>query len=125
MAPAKTGKDNINNTAVIPIAQTNKGSLSYPKPPDLMLLMVASKLIAPNNELTPARCKDTITKSTEPPLCDTDPDNGGYIVHPVPAPCSTHRLAINKTILGNNNHQDRLFSLGYDMSGLPICTGKR
>lgn len=42
-----------------------------------MLLTVANKLIAPNNELTPARCKDTIAKSTEPPLCETDPDKGG------------------------------------------------
>jgi hypothetical protein len=77
IAPAKTGSDSINNTAVMPIAQTNKGNLSYPKPPDLILLIVASKFIAPNKELTPARCKDTITKSTEPPLCETEPDNGG------------------------------------------------
>ena len=77
IAPAKTGKDNINNTAVIAIAHTNKGNLSYPNPPLLILLTVASKLIAPNKELTPAKCKDTIAKSTAPPLCETEPDKGG------------------------------------------------
>lgn len=36
------------------------------------------KLIAPNNEETPAKCKEKIAKSTEPPECDCTLDNGGY-----------------------------------------------
>lgn len=35
------------------------------------------KLIAPNREDTPARCKLNIAKSTEPPECDCIPDKGG------------------------------------------------
>jgi hypothetical protein len=89
------------------------------------LLTVARRLIAPNKELIPARCKDTINKSTEAPLWETAPANGGYKVQPVPAPCSTHKLAINRTIEGPNNHQDKLFKRGYAISGLPNCTGKR
>lgn len=36
------------------------------------------KLIAPNNEETPAKCKLKIAKSTEPPEWDWTPANGGY-----------------------------------------------
>jgi hypothetical protein len=36
------------------------------------------KLIAPNKEEIPARCKLNIAKSTEPPECDCILDNGGY-----------------------------------------------
>jgi len=35
------------------------------------------KLIAPNREDIPARCKLKIAKSTEPPECDCIPDKGG------------------------------------------------
>jgi hypothetical protein len=42
-----------------------------------MLLTVANKLIAPNKELTPAKCKDTIAKSTDPLPCETEPERGG------------------------------------------------
>ena len=36
------------------------------------------KLIAPNNEDTPAKCKLKIAKSTEGPECDCTPAKGGY-----------------------------------------------
>jgi len=68
MAPAKTGNDNNSKTAVTAMAHTNKGILSYPKLPLLILAVVANRLIAPNKELTPAKCNDTITRSTAPPL---------------------------------------------------------
>lgn len=35
------------------------------------------KLIAPNNEDIPVKCKLKIAKSTEPPEWDWIPDNGG------------------------------------------------
>jgi len=59
------------------MAQTNKG-ISY----KLILLArilktVVIKLIAPNNEETPAKCKLKIAKSTDPPECAIIPDNGG------------------------------------------------
>jgi hypothetical protein len=79
IAPANTGRDNNNSTAVTAIAHTNNGNFSYPSPKDLILLTVANKLIAPNRELIPAKCKETIKKSTLAPLCDTAPAKGGYL----------------------------------------------
>jgi hypothetical protein len=75
--PANTGNDSNNKMAVINIAHTNKGNLCNDKPLVLMLRVVLMKLIAPNNELTPARCKLKIAKSTEPPECDCIPAKGG------------------------------------------------
>ena len=42
-----------------------------------MFNTVVIKLIAPNNEETPAKCKLKIAKSTEPPECDCIPAKGG------------------------------------------------
>jgi hypothetical protein len=67
MAPAKTGKDNINNIAVINTAHTNKGNLCIVIPGVLILRIVVIKFIAPNIEDIPARCRLKIAKSTEPP----------------------------------------------------------
>ena len=65
--PAKTGKDNNNNTAVINTAQTKRGSLCIVNPGALIFNIVVIKLLAPNIELIPARCKLNIAKSTAPP----------------------------------------------------------
>jgi len=43
----------------------------------LIFKVVLIKLIAPNNEETPAKCKLKIAKSTEPPECDCIPAKGG------------------------------------------------
>jgi hypothetical protein len=51
-----------------------------------MFQMVEIKLIDPANEEAPAKCKLKIAKSTEGDGCASMPDNGGYTVHPVPAP---------------------------------------
>jgi len=40
-------------------------------------MTVVIKLIAPKIEETPAKCKEKIAKSTEPPPCATFPDKGG------------------------------------------------
>ena len=42
-----------------------------------MFNTVVIKLIAPNNEETPAKCKLKIAKSTEPPECDCILAKGG------------------------------------------------
>lgn len=47
-------------------------------PSVLIFRAVEIKLIAPRREDTPARCRENIAKSTEPPECDCIPDNGGY-----------------------------------------------
>jgi hypothetical protein len=65
--PAKTGKDNKSNTAVIKTAHTNKGNLCIVIPGALIFKIVVIKLLAPSIELTPARCKLNIAKSTAPP----------------------------------------------------------
>jgi len=68
IAPAKTGKDNNNNTAVIITAHPNKASLCNLIPGVLIFIIVVMKFIAPNKLLTPDRCKANIAKSTLGPL---------------------------------------------------------
>jgi len=67
IAPASTGSDNNNNTAVIKTAHTNRGSLCIVIPGALIFIIVVIKFIAPNIDDIPARCKLKIAKSTEPP----------------------------------------------------------
>ena len=75
--PANTGKDNNNNIAVTNIAHTNKGNLCRDIPGALIFNTVVIKLIAPNNEDTPAKCRLKIAKSTDPPEWDWIPAKGG------------------------------------------------
>jgi hypothetical protein len=46
--------------------------------------------------------------------------NGGYTVHPVPAPFSTNELTSSNIRAGGNNQKDTLFNLGNAISGAPI-----
>jgi hypothetical protein len=86
-------------------------------------MIVVIKFIAPNIEETPARCRLNITKSTEGPECASLDANGGYNVHPVPAPFSEYK-DINKNVNdGGNNQKLILFNLGNAMSGAPIISG--
>jgi hypothetical protein len=68
IAPAKTGKDNNNKTAVTIIAQPNKANLCNLVPAVLRFNIVVIKFIAPNKLLIPAKCKLNIAKSTLGPL---------------------------------------------------------
>ena len=77
IAPANTGNDNNNKIAVIKIAHTNNGNLCKLIPFVLILRTVVIKLIAPNKDETPAKCKLKIAKSTEAPECDWIPARGG------------------------------------------------
>jgi len=108
---------------VINTDQTNKGSLKNVNPQTRILIIVVIKLIAPNKEEIPAKCKLKIAKSTEPPECETTPLNGGYTVQPVPAPNSTKAEDISKVNDGGNNQKLILFNLGNAISGAPIITG--
>jgi hypothetical protein len=67
MAPARTGKDNNNKTAVTKTVQTNKGKRLNNIPLHRILIIVTIKLIAPAIEDIPARCKLKIAVSTEAP----------------------------------------------------------
>jgi len=92
-------------------------------PGALILKIVTMKLIAPKIELVPERWKLKIAKSTEGPECAWIDDNGGYTVHPVPAPVSTNaeKRSINND--GGNNQKLILFIRGNAISGAPINNG--
>jgi len=77
IAPASTGSDRSNRTAVTSTAQTNKGSLCIVIPGHLIFIIVVIKLLAPKIEDIPARCKENIAISTLPPACPSIPANGG------------------------------------------------
>ena len=67
--------------AVTNIAQQNNDILCNNIPSVLIFNAVLIKLIAPNKEETPAKCKENIAKSTEPPECDCMDDSGGYHIN--------------------------------------------
>jgi len=83
------------------------------------------KLIAPAIDEAPAKCKLKIAKSTEGPECAWIPLNGGYTVHPVPAPVPAKLELIKRNNDHGSNQKDRLFSLGNAISGAPINTGTK
>lgn len=123
MAAAKTGKDNKSKKAVIKTAQTNKGIKVIRKPGARIFKIVTIKLIAPNNEEIPAKCKLKIAKSTAPLECAAIEDNGGYTVQPVPAPTSITEEKIKRNNEGGNNQKLKLFKRGKAISGAPINKG--
>lgn len=55
IAPASTGKDNNNSTAVTKTDQANKGILCIVRPGALIFKIVAMKFIAPKIEAIPAK----------------------------------------------------------------------
>jgi hypothetical protein len=65
--PANTGKAKSNNIAVTNTLHTNKGNLCKLIPLVFMFKTVVMKLIAPNKEETPERCKLKIARSTDAP----------------------------------------------------------
>jgi hypothetical protein len=121
--PARTGRANRSRTAVISTDHTNKGMFSSKIEGARMLRIVEIKLMAPRIEDTPAICKEKIVRSTLEPLCAKYWDNGGYTVHPVPAPCSLMvlvRISVNE---GGSNQNLMLFIRGKAISGAPIIKG--
>jgi hypothetical protein len=68
IAPARTGNDNNNNTAVTITAHPNKANLCSLIPGLLMFKIVVMKFTAPNRELIPDKCKANMAKSTLGPL---------------------------------------------------------
>jgi hypothetical protein len=77
IAPANTGKDNNNNTAVIRTAQANRGIRSNNMPNTRKFPNVLIKFTAPKIDLTPAKCKEKIAKSTDLPACAMFLERGG------------------------------------------------
>jgi len=58
IAPANTGNESKSKKAVIYTDHTNNGVLFAVKPGARILVIVTIKLIAPNIEDTPAKCKE-------------------------------------------------------------------
>jgi hypothetical protein len=77
IAPASTGNDSSNSTAVITTAQTNNGIRSNVIPCGRMLITVVIKFTAPRIEEIPARCNLKIAKSTDAPPWAMLEDKGG------------------------------------------------
>jgi hypothetical protein len=75
--PAKTGKDNNKRITVINIDQTNKGIRLNVIPAARILITVVIKFIDPKIEEIPAKCKEKIAKSTDPPEWAIFPERGG------------------------------------------------
>lgn len=67
IAPANTGRDKRRRIAVIKIDHANKGTRSNVIPPHRMLTIVVMKFRAPKIDETPAKWREKIAKSTEPP----------------------------------------------------------
>jgi hypothetical protein len=123
MAPASTGRDRSNNTAVILTLHTNRGIRSKIMPVDRMLMIVVMKLIEPKMDETPARWSAKIVMSTEGPEWEMLAAKGGYTVHPVPAPLSTAIDAISSVSEGGRSQKLKLFIRGNAMSGAPSING--
>lgn len=123
MAPAKTGKDSNSKTAVMRTAQANKGIRSKIIPNVRKFPKVLMKLTAPKIDLTPARCKEKMAKSTELPAWAMLLERGGYTVHPVPAPLSTSELERSITRAGIKNQNLILFIRGKAISLAPSIRG--
>jgi len=121
IAPASTGKESNNKKAVINTAHTNKGIKCIFIPGTLILNIVTIKLIAPNKEEIPAKCKLNIAKSTEASAVIVL--KGGYTVQPVPAPAPIILEVSNNVKEGGNNQKDKLFKRGNAISGAPIIKG--
>jgi len=77
IAPANTGSDNNNKTAVIKTDHTNKGNWCIFIPGVLIFMIVVIKLIAPRIEEIPAKCKLKIARSTAADECTSIELNGG------------------------------------------------
>jgi len=77
IAPANTGSDNNNSTAVIKTDHTNSGMESSDMEAERIFMMVVMKLIAPKIEDAPARCNLKIARSTEIPEWNKFPSKGG------------------------------------------------
>lgn len=123
MAPASTGRDSSNKTAVTSIDHTNNGNRLIVIPGTLIFTIVVMKFIALSIDDIPAKCKLNITRSTEGPEWATIPESGGYTVQPVPAPCSTNIDVISNVNAGSSSQKLMLFNRGKAISGAPMANG--
>ena len=77
IAPAKTGRERRRRIVVINTDHTNKDIFSKVNPSERILIIVEMKFTAPRIDLTPAKCKEKIVKSTDGPAWAIEADKGG------------------------------------------------
>lgn len=77
IAPAKTGRDNRSRNVVTNTDQTNKGSRSKEIPGARILIIVVIKFMDARMEEAPAKWRENIARSTEPPACAIFLERGG------------------------------------------------
>lgn len=81
--------------------------------------------MAPNSEEIPAKCRDKIKKSTPTPGLYCIADNGGYRVHPTPAPLIVNKLNNINIRAAGSSQKLVLFKRGNAISGAPNIIGKK
>lgn len=122
IAPANTGSDNNSKTNVTNIL--HKYNLIRDKVITIhrLIMIVVIILIAPIIDDNPARCNEKIQKST---LCVAWPMllNGGYIVHPNPAPIFSIDEITNIKKAHGSNQKLKLFMRGKIISDTFKYTG--
>ena len=72
----------------------------------LAYVHVTIRLIAPVKLLAPTACRDIMNTSTDIPAWLAARDNGGYTVHAVPAPSSTHDEPTMSRYASTSSHMD-------------------
>lgn len=77
IAPAKTGRERSSRNAVTKTDHTNSGRRSKDIPGVRMLIIVVIKFIEAKMDEAPARCREKIARSTDPPACAILLDRGG------------------------------------------------
>lgn len=123
IAPARTGRDNNRRKAVTKTDQTNRGRRSKDIPGVRIFIIVVINFIEAKIEEAPARCREKIARSTEPPAWAKPLERGGYIVQPVPAPLSIPAEASKSKKDGGISQNLIFFIRGNAMSGAPIIRG--
>lgn len=123
IAPASTGSLRRRRNAVMNTDQTNRGRRSKVTPGVRMFMTVVMKFIEAKIEEAPAKCRENIARSTDPPAWAILLDRGGYIVQPVPAPLSTPAEARSRMKEGGTSQNLMFFIRGKAMSGAPIISG--
>lgn len=123
IAPARTGSLRRRRNAVIKTDQTNSGRRSNVTPGVRMFITVVMKFMEARMEEAPARWRENIARSTDPPAWAILLDSGGYMVQPVPAPLSTPAEARRRIKDGGTNQNLMFFMRGKAMSGAPIIRG--
>jgi len=123
IAPARTGRERRRRIVVRRIDHTKRGVRSMFIPGARILIIVVMKFIEAIIEEAPARCREKIARSTQPPPWATGPERGGYTVHPVPTPLSFPAEVRRSIKEGGISQKLILFIRGKAMSGAPIISG--